>query len=195
MDVSFPTFQDVLYRSGYFITDTVFNSSDVQRFLKEEHRFDLVISELFFQESLYMFAHKYQAPLVLVTTFGNSMKANYYARNPLQLATVYHEYGSSPDPMNFIGRLRNVYYSLYDLFVVKFIYLPRMEQYVRTYFKGLPQPVPSLEELAANASLVLMNSHFSIDTPTAYLPNVIEVAGLNHKKSTKPLPKVNNIYC
>ncbi|XP_037970930.2 UDP-glycosyltransferase UGT5 isoform X2 [Plutella xylostella] len=189
LDLSFAQFQNLMYVIGKFNNDLVFNSTEVQTFLKEDHKFDLVINELFFQESLYMFAHKYQAPLVLVTTFGNSVKGNFYGRNPLQLATVYHEYGVSPDPLSFIGRLSNFYYALYDLFVTKFFYMPELEALAQHHFKDLSQPLPSLEQLAANASLVLMNSHFSIDTPTAYLPNYIEVGGLNHPKEPKPLPK------
>lgn len=189
-ELSFSHFQDLLYRSGYFVSNVLLNSTEVRNFLNGDHEFDLVINELFFQESLYMFAHKYNAPLVLVTTFGNSFKGNFYGRNPLQLATAYHEYGTADNPFSFVGRLKNLYFCLYDLYKLKYEFLPKQEEYARKLFKDLPEPVPSLEELASNAALVLMNNHFSIDVPVAYLPNFIEVGSLNVNKKVKALPKV-----
>nr|ACZ97420.2 UGT39A1 [Zygaena filipendulae] len=189
VDFSFASFQMLLYRSGFYVNELVFNSTDVQDFLKQDHEIDLVISELFYNEALYMFAHKYQAPLVLVTTFGNALRTNYFSRNPLQLSTAYHEYGMSSDPFSFMGRLYNLYYFAFDMLMHTFWYLPRQQEYARFYFKDLPEPVPSLKELAGNAALVLMNSHFSVDTPLAYLPNFIEIGGIHLQKSNKSLPE------
>ena len=59
---------------------------------------------------------------------------------------------------------------------------------MKKYIHNLPQPVPSLYELQGNASLILLNGHFSFDTPTAYLPNVVEVGGVHLSKSDGKLP-------
>ncbi|KAG7308713.1 hypothetical protein JYU34_005938 [Plutella xylostella] len=187
-EYSFSKYMGLLYQIGYMLNELVFESDEFLKFMQEDHKFDVVINELFYQEPFYLLAHKYQAPLVLVSTFGNSMKTNFYGKNPLQLNVANHEWAVF-DPTGVVGRFWNVYCSLYDLFMHKFVYMPKQEEYARKYFKDLPQPVPSLEELAGNASLVLMNSHFSIDNPTAYLPNFVEVGGLNHVKKPKALPK------
>ncbi|KAI8436735.1 hypothetical protein MSG28_010214 [Choristoneura fumiferana] len=189
MDYSFESYQMILYRSGFMVNELVFDSPDVQMFLKQNHKIDLVVTEIFFNEGLYMFAHKYQAPLVLVTTVGNSFKGNYYMRNPLQLSTLFHEYGRSTEPLSFLGRLYNFYICSYDLLMLKFWYFPRQQESALHYFKDLPQPVPSLEEIQSNAALVLLNSHYSLDNPSAYLPNIIEVGGLHIKESNETLPK------
>ncbi|KAI8436739.1 hypothetical protein MSG28_010214, partial [Choristoneura fumiferana] len=189
MDYSFESYQMILYRSGFMVNELVFESLDVQMFLKQNHKIDLVVTEIFFNEGLYMFAHKYQAPLVLVTTVGNSFKGNYYMRNPLQLSTLFHEYGRAKEPLSFLGRLYNFYICFYDLLMLKFWYFPRQQESALHYFKDLPQPVPSLEEIQSNAALVLLNSHYSLDNPSAYLPNIIEVGGLHIKESNETLPK------
>ncbi|XP_073955954.1 UDP-glucosyltransferase 2-like isoform X1 [Choristoneura fumiferana] len=188
IDYSFESFQTITAKSGFLVNEHVFESEDVQNFLKQDHKIDLVITEIFFNEGLYMFAHKYQAPLVLVTTVGNSFKGNYYMRNPLQLSTLFHEYGRASEPLSFLGRFYNMYLCTFDLLMLKFWYFPRQQESALRYFKDLPQPVPNLEDIAANAALLLLNSHFSIDNPSAYLPNIIEVGGLHIKDTNDTLP-------
>ncbi|XP_061716027.1 UDP-glycosyltransferase UGT5-like [Cydia pomonella] len=187
MDETFESFQNIMYKFGFLMNDLVFESQDVQEFLKQDHKIDVVITEVFFNEGLYMFAHKYQAPLVLVTTVGNSFKGNFYMGNPLQLSTLYHEYGRTREPLSFFGRLYNLYLCTFDLVMLKFWYFPRLQESTLQYFKDLPEPVPTLEDIAANAAILLLNSHFSMDNAAAYLPNIIEVGGLHIKDTNDTL--------
>lgn len=191
IDFPFESFHILSAKSGFFVNEHVFESKDVQNFLEQDHKIDLVITEVFFNEGLYMFAHKYQAPLVLATTVGNSLKGNYYMGNPLQLSTLFHEYGRTTEPLSFLGRLYNMYICTFDLLFLKFWYFPHQQESALHYFKDLPQPVPYLEDIAANAALLLLNSHFSIDNPSAYLPNIIEVGGLHIKETNETLPAVS----
>lgn len=46
-----------------------------------------------------------------------------------------------------------------------------------------------IDVLAYNISLILVNSHFSVNYPRPLVPNIIEVAGL-HIDTPRPLPKV-----
>ncbi|KAJ2949071.1 hypothetical protein O0L34_g6010 [Tuta absoluta] len=190
VDISAEEFHDkILWGGGFGFTEVALNSSDVQKFLKEDHKFDLVIAEQFFQEATFILAHKYQAPLVLITTYGNCMRHNIVTRNPLQLATVVQEFLDVKDPSSFLGRLRNWYFTVYEYVWWKYWFLPKNEELVKKYVPNLPQPVPSLFEMQKNAAMILLNSHFSFDPPTAYLPNVIEVGGLHLSKSNDKLPQ------
>jgi UDP:flavonoid glycosyltransferase YjiC (YdhE family) len=47
----------------------------------------------------------------------------------------------------------------------------------------------SFEESLRNVSLLLLNTHFSTTQPRPYLPNVIEVGGLQVKPNPSPLPE------
>ena len=52
---------------------------------------------------------------------------------------------------------------------------------------------PPLDELKRNVSLVLLNEHFTQSVPRPYVPNMIEVGGLQIKDKPSPLPEV--IFC
>lgn len=48
-------------------------TKNIQNFIKRtDLKFDLIIAEQFFQESWLMFAHKYKAPILTISTYGNS---------------------------------------------------------------------------------------------------------------------------
>ncbi|XP_049873915.1 UDP-glycosyltransferase UGT5-like isoform X2 [Pectinophora gossypiella] len=178
-----------LWVGGLALTENYLKSKQVQEFLAKDNTFDMVISEQFAQEAFYILAHKYNAPLGLVSTFGNCMKHNIVTRNPLQMATVTFEWAEIPEPTTFVGRLKNLYYSLYEYAYWKYWFLYEQERLMTKYIPNIPQPVPSLFEMQKNASLLLMNGHFTFDPPTAYLPNIVEIGGahLSHSKSQLPV--------
>lgn len=191
-DMSMAQFHEkILWDGGAATTEISLKSKNVQDFLSKDNSFDIVISELFYQEAYYVLAHKYKAPLVLVTTYGNNMRSNILLRNPTQMATVLNEFVMFRNPSSFMDRLKNFYLSIYELFFWRYSYLKKQDALVEKYIKDVPQPMPSLIELQQNASLVLMNNHFSIDTPTAYLPNFVEVGGMHLKESDNKLPDVS----
>lgn len=180
----------ILWGGGLGFTKLTLESKEVKHFLANDNKFDLVIAEQFFQEAVYTFAHKYSAPLVLVTTYGNCMRHNIVQRNPLQLATVLAEFLDVRSPTTFWGRLRNLYFTMYEFVWWKYWYLEQQEEFVKKYLPDLPKPVPSLYDLQQNASLMLVNSHFSFDSAVAYLPNVVEIGGIHLTRSTSKVPQV-----
>lgn len=180
--------KNILWEGGIGTTEIALKSKSVQEFLNQEHSFDIVISELFFQEAFHALAHKYNAPLVLVTTYGNNMKNNLILRNPWQIATVLQEHLTVRNPTSLFGRTKNLLFSVYDFLNWKFYYLKRQEALARKYIKDLTEPMPSLYELQKDTSLVLMNSHFSVDRARAYLPNFVEIGGLHLQASVNKLP-------
>ncbi|XP_053609831.1 UDP-glycosyltransferase UGT5-like [Plodia interpunctella] len=179
----------ILWGGGLAFTEVALNSTQVQDFLKNDHKFDLVISEHFFQEALYVLAHKYNAPLALVTTYGNSMRHNIITRNPLQLSTLVSEFLDVKEPTSFWGRMRNLYFAVYEFVWFKYWYLEKQEALVKKYIPGLKEPVPTLYDLEKDAALMLYNSHFSFDNAVAYGPNIVEIGGVHLSKSDAELPK------
>ncbi|CAK1556340.1 unnamed protein product [Leptosia nina] len=179
----------IIWPGGLALTEEALKSTEVQDLLSSNAKFDLIINEQFFQEAFYALAVKYNAPLALVITHGNCMKHNFVTRNPLQWATITHELLNLHHPTSFLGRLRNMYFSLYELFWWKFWFLIKQEELMYKHIPGLPDPMPSLYEVQKNASLLLVNSHFSVDSPIAYLPNIIEIGGIHVVNSNKSLPQ------
>ncbi|XP_038209882.1 UDP-glycosyltransferase UGT5-like [Zerene cesonia] len=190
IDMRATEFMDkILWDGGIAFTDYLLSTPQMQDFLGRDNKFDLIVSEVFLVEALYMLSHKYNAPLVLITAFGNFMKHNVIVGNPLQLATILYEFVPIEDPTSFLGRLNNLYISVYDYVTWRYSYLEKQEMLVKRYIPDLPQPVPSLYELQKNSSLLLINSHFSFDTPMAYLPNIIEIGGIHADWYNETLPK------
>ncbi|XP_053612236.1 UDP-glycosyltransferase UGT5-like isoform X2 [Plodia interpunctella] len=188
VDLSTEEYYNVIWKGGLAYTELTLNSSNVQKFLREDHKFDLVISEQFFHEATYVLAHKYNAPLALVTTFGNCMRHNIVTRNPVQLSNILLEMLMVRQPATFWGRFKNLYYSLYEYVWWKYWYLGEQEKLVKKYIPDLKEPVPSLFELQRDTALMLYNSHFSFDDAVAYAPNIIEIGGVHLSKSDGKLP-------
>lgn len=184
--------REALWKGGLALTEGSLKSPAVQSLLAENRSFDLVISEVFFQEATYVLAHKYNVPLVLISTMVNCAKHNLITGNPLQLATASFEFLDANNPTSFWGRLRNLYLNVYDCFWWRFWFLPKQEELAKKYIPNLPEPVPSLYELQKNASLLLLNSHFSFQSPVAFLPNIVEIGGLHLSESDSELPEVSN---
>ncbi|XP_039753666.1 UDP-glycosyltransferase UGT5-like [Pararge aegeria] len=190
VDLSPEEFQSKIHwPGGVAFTDLVLSSPEVVEFLKKDNQFDLVICEQFFQEALYTLSVKYNAPLAIISTFGNCMRHNLVTRNPLQLATVVGEYLSVNNPRSFSGRLRNFYFTVYEYFWWRYWYLDKQEQLVPKYFPELVGKTPSLYDLQKDASIMLINSHFSYDTPFALLPNIVEIGGAHLSRSNTSLPE------
>lgn len=64
-----------------------------------------------------------------------------------------------------------------------------MQESYRIAQEYFGKDLPNLEDLAANTSMILANSHFSINHARPLVPNLIEVGGL-HIEPPKPLSKV-----
>lgn len=184
----------ILWAGGLAFTEVALNSTAVQSFFQEDNKFDLIIAEQFFEEAFYALAYKYNAPLALVTTFGNCMRHNIVTGNPLQLYSVLAEFLDVKEPETFWGRLRNFYFVSYEYVIWRFWYLKQQEALIKKYLPSIVDTVPSLYEMQKNTSLLLINGYFSYDKPTALLPNIIEVGGLHLSESSKNLPKVRYFY-
>lgn len=189
-------FQRNLWIAGHAYTENALKSHQVQDLMHGNNTFDIVINEMFFQEATNILAHKYNAPLILLSTYGSVVRHHIVTRNPLQLATLPFEFTEIRNPMSFLGRLRNFYFTFYEYFWWRFWFLRKQEELMYKYVPNLPQPVPSLFDVQKNVSLVLMNSHFSFDNVAAFLPNLVEIGGIHLTENVVPLSEVSryNIF-
>lgn len=53
-----------------------------------------------------------------------------------------------------------------------------------------PNAKMSFDAALSNVALVLLNSHFSINAPRPYVPNMIEIGGIQVNREPNELPKV-----
>lgn len=136
-----------------------------------------------------MFVHKYKVPVVMLSSFGTGHYINEQMGNPLVLSAVPFEFIDFIGPLNVWQRIQNTLYTIGDLIGRKFYYLPMQQALAEIHFSNLPKPLPRLADLEKNVSLMLVNTHFSIDTIRPNVPGIIEVGGV-HIKKPRDLSKV-----
>ena len=161
---------------------SLINHNDVQ--------FDLVIAEQFFQESFLMFAHKYNAPILTVGTYGYSDFMDRAMGFLTPWSFVPHSFVTFNDNMSFMERFYNVYLSLVDMIFRNYYYMPAQEALAKKHFGNLTyikKPLPSVAALEKSISVMLINDHRSISPPRPLMPGLIDIGGM-HIKPARSLP-------
>ncbi|KAH8295862.1 hypothetical protein KR018_004803 [Drosophila ironensis] len=174
---------------GLMTTEHAFKDPKVQRLIasKNDH-YDLVILEQFFHEAFLMFGQKFNCPVVTIGTMGYADNMDHAMGILTPWSVIPHLLLSHTDRMTFSQRAYNAYISLYDAVMRRWFYLPKMQELAEKYFQGVIQgPLPHVHDLERNISLMLINSHRSVDLPRPSMPGLIDVGGA-HIQPAKPLP-------
>lgn len=149
--------------------------------------FDLVILEHFNSEMPLGFAAKFRAPFVLLSSCGLLPWTQTAIGQPLLTAYRPAVLVGMPQRMTFAERLTNTVVTHLSVAVFRAFHRSWSQRMLAQYF-GLPDV--SLADVAANASLVLVNTHWTINGVAPSLPAILEVGGM-HLPPVKPLPKVS----
>jgi glucuronosyltransferase len=152
-------------------------------------KFDVVMVELFFHEAFYAFAHKYDAPIILLGTGSYWRTVDRFMGVPSALSYSPHELSRYYSDMTLFQRLTNFFFGILEDTVYRYWYVSRHNDMIQKYFAKLKQPLPTVAELEKKVSLVMFNTHYSIDAARPLVPGIIEVAGV-HLKPPKKLPEV-----
>lgn len=91
------------------------------------------------------------------------------------------------DDMSLKQRCYNLLFSTFDALMRKFYYIPAMEKMAIEHFQNLTQPLPSISDLEKSNSIILVNTHSSINYPRPQMPGMVNVGG-SHMKPLQPLP-------
>ncbi|KAJ8731007.1 hypothetical protein PYW08_002420 [Mythimna loreyi] len=161
--------------------------SDVfEEFIKGEGAYDVVLVEHFQTDCMMGIVHNYGAPSVGLMSCAMMpwMPPRFGADdNPAIYPSVLLPFS---DEMTFLEKLENALISM--LFKYWHRYMTRNEQNVMETRLG--RKLPPLEELAKNASVVLVNTHYTLNGRRVLPPSVIEVGGIHlHNKTAQPLPE------
>lgn len=161
-------------------------SKQIQDFLKSDKKFDLIIVELFATNCYLGLLHKIKAPFIFFTSsvmmpwtaenFGN-------VDNPAYIPTMFMDFAPK---MDFFQRVENSVAYVINKIIQQTIFNYPANDIVQQYISA---DAPPVEETARNASLLLVNSHFTLFGSRPLVPNIIEVGGI-HIKERKALPQV-----
>ncbi|KAG8272882.1 UDP-glucuronosyltransferase 1-1 [Homalodisca vitripennis] len=149
---------------GLHLCSKIFKSKPVLDLLESDARFDLIILEMFDSDCFLGLVHKYKVPHIGFNSAKTSPDQDRIVGTPNYPAYVSHINLPFTNRMGLFHRVINL----------------------------MGEGVPPLEQLVHNASLILVNTHFSLLGSRPLVPAHIEVGGI-HIKPVKPLSKdLNN---
>ncbi|XP_065368288.1 UDP-glucosyltransferase 2-like [Calliphora vicina] len=173
---------DELYNRAFQICINIQTDATVRQILDNE-KIDLILMEIFFSESFFGLSEYLKAPMVGVSTIGTMLTIDELVGNISPLSYIPNMILPLRE-MNFFQRLLNVILYFVELTHYYYKYMPVQKQIYNFYY---PNAQLTFEEAQRNFSLVLLNDHFSLTTPRPYVPNMIEVAGLNIVTNPDPI--------
>jgi len=167
-------------------TEVTLDDEGVQKLLNSGETFDLVLAEMIQMEPLYAFAQHFNATLIGFSSFGTDRRIDEAVGNISPIS--FNPLVTSPrtDRMTFVERLENHYEVLVEDIHRIVVHLPNMQKVFKKYF---PNAKKTMEEVMDSFSLILLGQHFSLSYPRPYMPNMIEVGGMQISHKPKPLPE------
>lgn len=168
------------------ICEKILSFPSVQKLIRSEENFDLIITELFNTDCMLGFVHRFKAPFIAIGTSVMMPWGNERFGNPDNPSYIPHHFLPHSDRMSFGARLVNTVYQTGVQWAYHFFMDMPSQKIARRYFGDT---LPSLADIARNTSLLLLNTHFSMNQPRPFVPQIVEVGGL-HLSSPKPLPEV-----
>ncbi|XP_012262912.2 UDP-glucosyltransferase 2-like [Athalia rosae] len=147
--------------------------------------YDLAIIE-YFGSPCYLALGKYLGvPVIAFTTSPMWPWANDAVANPDNPAYIANTYSGLFGSLNFWKRVKNTLSLTQNKWLFNY-YTAGQDDKIKKY---LGPKAGSLEEARTNLSLVLVNSHYSLQGVRPFTTNVIEVGGLHIDDNGPPLQK------
>lgn len=176
----------ILYM-GALLFELTMEHENMKRFLSDETlEFDLVIVESFGTEAFYAFGEYFNAPLIATSTTLNTNWLNAAIGNVEPWSFVPNQLLNASPEMGFLDRFNNVLLNLVEHAIIRLYSQPRQNQLVKKYF---PRSTKTLQEVIQNdVCLAFVNTHYTIALPRPYVPNMIEMGGINIDRKVGALP-------
>jgi glucuronosyltransferase len=167
--------------------ELVLKNNNIHGLLKSEDKFDVIITEIFVSDCFLGIVPKFEAPHIALMTSVPYPWSNDRTANPDHPAYIPNYFAQYTDRMSFWERLKNTVQT--EIIKLAYYYYYSEKPTHRIASKYFDYDLPPLSDIARNVSVVLVNTHFSINEPRPTVPAVVEVGGL-HIQSPKKLPQV-----
>lgn len=172
------------FNTGYSASERTLAHENVQKLLKSNSTFDLVLCEIIMDEALMAIAQHFNAPLVIFSSVDASTWTNHLIGNPAPYAYAPQLYSEYSTRMGFWERCGNTLMSVVDELYKNFVSLPNQRSLLRKY---LPDLHSSFQSFIYSSALVLLNSDASVNEAVPYLPNMVGIGGFH----VQPKPLIN----
>lgn len=161
-------------------------SKALQNFLKKEEKYDLILIEMFNTHCFGGLIKKFGAPFIGVKSHALMPWSNQWFGNPSNPSYIPVIFSDFSDQMSFLQRVENTVMLVFNTLYYNLIITPESSAFSKKY---LGDKLSISDRIMYNASLVLVNSHYSFNRPKPLVPNVIEVGGIHVGKQGQ-LPTV-----
>ena len=179
------------HEMGFPYPSEIMNCTPLLELRKAVGLYDALITETFINDFFSIFGYVLGIPVILVHSgnpypymcnhFGMSCNPSY-----VPVPWPHLDLGDSRRLMTFFERLQNTWiYCKAVWFYYITCELP-YNMFVRQFYN---KRTPLIGAAVQNASLMLLNTHYSITGVRQLPPNVIEIGGIS-VKNAKPLPEV-----
>lgn len=169
-------------------TEDIMMNKNILDLMHTGRKYDLIVIGWFFNDYYLGLAGHFKCPSVLLSTVPGMKTLLDLTGNPTEISHVPFT-GEFDTSIEFFARLKRfMFYAAENIgmyIVDRFIY----ENVYNKYFP-VNKHYPSFAEVKKNVSLILTNHHFSQGAVRAYVPNMIEIGGIQIKENSIPLPKV-----
>lgn len=174
--------------TGSIICEYILSSPGLKELFKSNQTFDLVILEQFNVECFTAITNKLGAPVVKISSSTllpwNSVRYGL----PNHPAYIPNNMLSSSDRMSFFERVECTIFTF--LHIIFFQYISLLNDKIKAT-KYLGDYGSTISYDIMNESLLLTNSHYTLNLPKPVVPNIIEIGGIHIGKNL-PLKKVSS---
>ncbi|KAJ3642494.1 hypothetical protein Zmor_025267 [Zophobas morio] len=164
--------------------EATLQNEEVQKLIHSNEKFDAVIAEQFFSDADKALATHFGAPLIVLSAVGANSWVNTIVGNPSPTSYIPMLQTDYSVPMTFCERLVNSLLYVFGQIFFDLVVYPNENAKIQ---KSIPNG-PDISDVLYNASIVLMNSHPSLNQPVPYVPNMIDIGGF-HVQPPKKLPQ------
>jgi glucuronosyltransferase len=175
----------ILTRLAQVTCECAYQSQPLQELLNKNETFDVVVAEFFNTNCHLGLLYKFKAPLIGISSSTIMHWTNERFGNPTHPAYIPVNSMNFSDRMSFLERVENLIVGLVHGEFFEQITAKNDQQIARKY---LGEELPLLRDVVLNSSLLLVNSHFSLNLPRPLVPAVVEVGGV-HIGDLKRPPK------
>lgn len=175
------------HKHGRALSNATLMNDQIQLFLRDpREQFDLIIVELFHTDAILGFGQHFNAPIIVFSASGATKPTADLVGTPTPVSHVPNLLLPFTSHMSFVQRVVNTMIMLLSEFQFHLHWPFQSELYERA-FPGKNKP--DLQVVRKSVSLALLNEHFALSYPRAYVPNMIEIGGIHvNRNDAKELP-------
>lgn len=175
---------------GFETCKDVIQSKQVHDLEQSGRKFDLLILEIFNTDCFFSFSQLFSCPYIAFSSCNTFPHHNLRVGNPDSLAFSSNVFYPMSRHMNLVDRVMNTVTTLGMQVAWKNWFARKEQQLVDKVFDKRVV----LDDVVNEVSLILVNSHYSIQGPRPMVPGIVEVGGLYISKE-KPFDKVCTASC